>query len=219
MIVSNHNLDAVFVSPHKMIGGPDTPGYLNSLGIPGGYVDPESWDRDAALERIKSRFDIDGALIEAYEHPYLYFSADVKSDPGVDQAELEAAVVDELMKFPGVALAVSSSALRRGGLPDNELYRAVVRNFHPKRSGDVFLVFEPNWFINDFDGLVVASTHGSPWNYDTHVPIVFAGHGLSPRVVDRRVHTVDIAATLSAYLGIRAPSGSVGEPLEEALSQ
>ena len=198
-------------------GGPDTPGYLESLKIPAGYVDPESWDREAALERIKSRFRIKGELIETYDHPYLYFSAAVKNDPGIDQGELEAAVVDELMQFPGVALAVSSSALRRGGLPDNELYRAVVRNFHPKRSGDIFLVFEPNRFINDFDGLVVASTHGSPWNYDTHVPIVFAGHGVTPGVVDRRVQTVDIAATLSAYLGIRAPSGSVGEPLVEAI--
>jgi predicted AlkP superfamily pyrophosphatase or phosphodiesterase len=161
-------------------GGPNTPGYLNSLGIPAGYVDPESWDREAALNRIKSRFDIEGALIETYDHPYLYFTTAVKNRADIDQGDLEAAVVEELMKFPGVSLAVSSNALRQGGLPDNELYRAVVRNFHPKRSGDVFLVFEPNWFINDFDGLVVASTHGSPWNYDTHVPVVFAGNGLSP---------------------------------------
>lgn len=198
-------------------GGPDTPGYLNGLGIPAGYLDPENWDREAAVERIKSRFDIHGPLIETYDHPYLYFSDAVKNNANIDQGELEAMVVDELMKLPGVSLAVSSNALRRGGLPDNELYRAVVRNFHPKRSGDIFLVFEPNWFINDFDGLVVASTHGSPWNYDTHVPIVFAGNGLSPQHIDRLVQTVDIAATLSASLGIRAPSGSVGKPLDEAI--
>ena len=146
-----------------------------------------------------------------------YFTTAVKNRADIDQGDLEAAVVEELMKFPGVSLAVSSNALRQGGLPDNELYRAVVRNFHPKRSGDVFLVFEPNWFINDFDGLVVASTHGSPWNYDTHVPVVFAGNGLPAQAVDRRVLTVDIAATLSAYLGISMPSGSVGEPLVEVL--
>ena len=50
------------------------------------------------------------------------------------------------------------------------------------------------------------------------MPIVFAGAGLKPAVVDRRVLTVDIAATLAAYLGIKAPSGSVGEPLEEVVS-
>ena len=96
-------------------------------------------------------------------------------------------------------------------------YRSVIRNFHPKRSGDVFLVFEPNWFINDFDGLVVASTHGSPWNYDTYVPVIFAGHDLQPGVVNRRIYTVDIAATLASYVGIRMPSGSVGKPLSEVL--
>ena len=199
-------------------GGPDTPGYLNSLGIPAGYVDPESWDREAAITRIKERFRIKGELIETYSHPYLYFSAEVKSNSKIDQQALEAAVVEELMKFPSVSLAVSSTALRRGNVADTELMRAVKRNFHPKRSGDVFLVFEPNWFINDFDGLTVASTHGSPWNYDTYVPIVFAGAGLAPAVVDRRVLTVDIAATLAAYLGIKPPSGSVGDPLPEVLT-
>jgi predicted AlkP superfamily pyrophosphatase or phosphodiesterase len=199
-------------------GGPDTPGYLNSLGIPGGYVDPEDWDREAAITRIKERFGVEGELIETYSHPYLYFSADVKNDSKIDQQALEAAVVEELMRFPGVSLAVSSAALRRGNLPDTELMAAVRHNFHPKRSGDVFIVFEPNWFINDFEGLIVASTHGSPWNYDTYVPIVFAGAGLEPSIVDRRVLTVDIAATLSAFLGIKAPSGSVGEPLVEVVA-
>jgi len=198
-------------------GGPDTPGYLSTLGIPAGYVDPESWDREAAITSIKERFRIKGDLIETYSHPYLYFSADVKNDRKIDQQALEAAVVAELMKFPGVSLAVSSTALRQGNVADTELMTSVKRNFHPKRSGDVFLVFEPNWFINDFEGLIVASTHGSPWNYDTYVPIVFAGAGLGPAVVDRRVLTVDIAATLAAYLGIKPPSGAVGDPLLEVV--
>ncbi len=199
-------------------GGPDAPGYLNSLGIPAGYVEPETWDREAAIQRIKDQFGIEGELIETYAHPYLYFSAEVKNDRRIDQQALEAAVVEELSKFPGLSLAVSSSALRNGNLPDTDLYRAVTRNFHPKRSGDVFLVFEPNWFINDFDGLIVASTHGSPWNYDTHVPIVFAGAGMTPMNVDRKVHTVDIAPTLAAYFGTKNPSGSVGEPLAEVMN-
>lgn len=196
-------------------GGPDAPGYLNSLGIPAGYVDPDSWETDAAITRIKSRFKLSGGLIETYEHPYLYFRSDIKNSTNIDHDALEAAVVEELSKFPGVSLAVSSSALRKGNLPDTDLMHAVINNFHPKRSGDVFIVFEPNWFINNLDGLIVASTHGSPWNYDTHVPIVFAGAGLKPMIVDRQVHTVDVAPTLSAVLSIKPPSGSVGEPLAE----
>jgi len=199
-------------------GGPDAPGYLESLNIPAGYVDPDSWDKEAAIARIKESFGIEGELIETYDHPYLYFSGDVKNDISIDQEALEAAVVDELSRFQGVSLAVSSSALRRGNLPDTELYRSVLNNFNAKRSGDVFIVFEPNWFINDFDGLIVASTHGSPWNYDTFVPIVFAGANLKPQTIDRKVLTVDVAATLSAYMGIKPPSGSVGVPLVEVLA-
>jgi predicted AlkP superfamily pyrophosphatase or phosphodiesterase len=200
-------------------GGPDTPGYLGTLDIPAGYVDPDSWDRDAALERIKKKFKIKGPLIETYDHPYLYFSADVKNDPRIDQAVLEATVVAELQKFDGVSLAVSSSALRGGNLPDTALYRAVLRNFNAKRSGDVFIVFEPNWFINDFDGLTVASTHGSPWSYDTYVPVVFAGAGLKAQTVDRKVLTVDVATTLAAYMGTKPPSGVAGKVLEEVLAE
>ncbi len=92
-----------------------------------------------------------------------------------------------------------------------------MNNFHNKRSGNVYIVFEPNWFINDFDGLTVAATHGSPWNYDTFVPVVFAGARLQARTVGRRVYSVDVAPTLSAFLRIRAPSGAVGDPLTEVL--
>ena len=200
-------------------GGPDTPGYLNGLNIPAGYVDPDSWDKDAAIARIKKQFRIDGDLIAAYDHPYVYFSDAVRNDRRIDQGALEAAVVEELMKFHGVSLAVSSSALRQGRLPDTDIYRPVINNFNPKRSGEVFVVFEPKWFINDMEGLTVASTHGSPWRYDTYVPIVFAGAGLAPQTVDRRVQTVDVAVTLSTYMEIKPPSGSAGSPLTEVLAK
>jgi predicted AlkP superfamily pyrophosphatase or phosphodiesterase len=199
-------------------GGPDAPGYLNSLGIPAGYVDPDSWDKESAIARIKDQFGISGTLIESYSQPYLYLSDDVKNNRDINIEALEAAIVEELSKFKNVSLAISSTALRNGNLPDTHLHRSVVNNFHPKRSGDVYLVFEPNWFINDFDGLTVASTHGSPWNYDTHVPIIFAGWGLTAQTIDRPVQTVDIAPTLSALLSINPPSGSIGLPLEEVTS-
>ena len=77
------------------------------------------------------------------------------------------------------------------------------------------VIFKPNWFINDFDGLTVASTHGSPWQYDTYVPIVFAGMNIKPGRVSRKVLTVDIAPTLSNFLMIKPPSGRMGQVLNE----
>lgn len=97
--------------------------------------------------------------------------------------------------------------------------RAVLNNYHPDRSGDIYLVFQPEWFINDMDGLSVTVTHGSPWRYDTYVPIIFAGFGLEPQVISRRVHTIDVAMTLSLLAGTRPPSGATGEVLLEVLKQ
>jgi len=72
--------------------------------------------------------------------------------------------------------------------------------------------------INDFDGLTVASTHGSPWSYDTFVPVVFLVPGCAPQRVHRRVETVDVAPTLAALLGTKPPSGATGRVLPEVLA-
>ena len=126
---------------------------------------------------------------------------------------------DELVAFEGVAYAIPSARLREGSLPDNALMQAVLNNYHPGRSGDIYLVFQPEWFIADMDGLSVSVTHGSPWRYDTFVPILFAGQGIAPQKVSRRVHTIDVALTLSIVAGTRPPSGATGEVLLEVLGQ
>jgi hypothetical protein len=174
-------------------------------------------DKAPAIAALKKKSGIDEDLIEAYFQPYIYLNPALIRSKGLDQAEIEQALVEELMKFEGVAAAVSSSALRNDALPDTRLMRSILRNFHPKRSGDIYLVLEPNVFINDFDGLVVASSHGSPWRYDTHVPVIFAGAGLEPQRVTREITPYDIASTLANYLGIKSPSAAIGNPLIEVL--
>jgi hypothetical protein len=93
--------------------------------------------------------------------------------------------------------------------------RSILNNYYPGRSGDIFLVLKPHWIINEFDGLRVTSTHGSPWRYDTFVPMIFAGADVKPQRVARKVHTVDVATTLSAYIGTNLPSGASGQILQE----
>ena len=200
-------------------GAPEAPGYLESLGIPAGYVSPETWDTEPAIARLKSRFGIKGKLIEGYDHPYVYLASDLLDDLDVDLAALEQAIAAELVAFPAVAYAVPSTSLERGIVPDNLLIRAVRNNYNGARSGNVYVVFQPGWFINDLDGLSAAVVHGSPWRYDTYVPIIFAGHGIKPQTVSRRVHTVDVAITLSTMIGTLPPSGAAGEVLMEVLGQ
>jgi hypothetical protein len=199
-------------------GGAEIPSYLQELGVPSGYVDPEGWDRTPGFDALRARFGVGEELIETYEHPYVYLNRDVVEGRGLDRGEVETAVAAELMKLPGVALAVSSTALIEGRAPDVPLVQSVLFNFSPSRSGDVFVVFEPGFYINDFDGLTVAATHGSPWRYDTHVPVVFAGWRVPAASVQRRVQTTDVAPTLSRLLGIKPPSGAAGEPLVEVFT-
>ncbi len=198
-------------------GAPEAPGYLNSLGIPGGYVHPDRWEKTSAFQTLKKKFGIGQELIQNYVHPYLYLNSKVIQDKDLDKAALERAVAAELVKFPDVALAVSSTAMREGNLPDTPIHRAILNNFNPSRSGDIFVVFAPNRFINDFDGLDVAVTHGSPWGYDTYVPILFGGYGVPAQRIVRRVETIDIAPTLAAIAHVKPPSGATGRVLTEAL--
>ena len=198
-------------------GGAEAPGYLAELGFGAEYIDPKSFDTGAAVEAVKARFGISEDLITTYHHPYVYLNRAVIADKGIDQAAVELAVAEALTRFDGVALAVSSRALRSGRVANTPLIRSIARNDYPGRSGDVYVVFDPNRFINDFDGLTVAATHGSPWRYDTYVPIYFAGMGIPAQRINRLVHTVDIAPTLSHLVGVKPPSGSFGSPLLEIM--
>ena len=200
-------------------GAPEAPGYLESLGMPTGYVSPDTWDKEPAIARVKKRFKITGKLVETYSHPYVYLASDLMDNPRIDLAELEAAVAEELVAFPDVAYAIPSTSIEQGTAPENALIRAVRNNHNPSRSGNIYVVFRSGRFINEMDGLAAAVTHGSPWRYDTYVPVIFAGYGIEAQTVKRRIHTVDVALTLSNVVGALPPSGAAGNVLFEVLER
>ncbi len=203
-------------------GAAEAPGYLSEFGIDARYfnpntLDPETLEKLPAIEAVKKKFGINKKLIQAFFQPYVYLNHEVLRERGLNQTEVERAVAVELEKLDGVWLASPSSALPAGSMSDTPLNQAILRNYNSKRSGDIYVVFKPGWCINDFDGLTVASTHGSLWRYDQFVPVIFLGTGMMPQRVYREIATVDVAPTLSAILGITYPSGSVGKPLVEVL--
>jgi len=59
--------------------------------------------------------------------------------------------------------------------------------------------------------------HGSPWRFDTHVPIIFTGPSVQPKTVHRLVYPVDVAPTIAALLGMTPPGSAQGSPLKEVL--
>ena len=198
-------------------GSPEAPPQVNDYGIEADYVDPESWDKTAGIEKLKKEFGIGKNLIQAFNPPYIYLNKQVIKEKGLDLARVEEVVANEIMKFKGVNNAISSTALLEGRVANTEDMRLILNSHNVKRSGDIFILFEPNWFINDFDGLTVACTHGSLWNYDTFVPVIFVGMDLKPQKVYRKIETVDVARTLSAYVDVKPPSGANGKILTEVL--
>jgi predicted AlkP superfamily pyrophosphatase or phosphodiesterase len=196
-------------------GGPEAPGYLQELLQDADYVDADLFTADALNTRLQEKLGVKVDLVNTYFHPYIYLDRNKVAEAELDLAATQRALAQMMMKSPEVAYAFAASDITRGLLKDNAIAAMVSANHQAKRSGDVYVVFRSQSFINDFDGLVVAASHGSVWRYDRHVPVVFVGNGIKAKTVSRPITPYDIATTLANKLDVEAPSGAVGEPLPE----
>jgi len=191
------------------------PEYRQRLGLPAGRIDPADFARviDAALQQ---EHGTDLPFAVGFRNPSVYLNLETVAKLGLDIAEVEADAARAVMTIDGIAAAVTRSDLLAGRVPDSRLMRTLKVAFHPARSGNVLVLQEPFWFLyhsHDQD----SAMHGAPYEYDTHVPLFFAGPGIEPRTVDRPVTPLDVAPTISRILGIARPSGCRGEVLVEVL--
>jgi len=201
-------------------GGPEIPTYLQQLKINTGRIDPALIEKEIKKE-LKKRFGRDD-LIFPFKAPYVYFKHDVIEQAKLSPSEVARAVSKGAMSVNGIAIAVHSAEGARRSSVDTELRTQIIRNQNPKRSGDVYVVQSPNWIIDEEAHepnapLPTKTIHGSPWTYDTHVPVFFAGNSVFHGIEKRKILTTDLAATLAAYLKIKPPSACTGKPLPEVL--
>ncbi len=92
------------------------------------------------------------------------------------------------------------------------------RGYFPGRSGQVFLVSREGEFVVDRDPLY-AFMHGSPWEYDTHIPLLFHGAPfIRPGTSKDPVSQQDVVPTLAALLGTAPPATAIGRTLQQALA-
>jgi len=131
---------------------------------------------------------------------------------GIDSVELERQVKEGLMKIDGVADVYFRRELLDVATPERPYLDALRHGYYPPRGEDFLLRFCENCLVT---GSTTGTSHGTPYSYDTHVPLVFWGTGVRPATVDRSVYTVDLAPTLAALLGLRSPAGVDGQPLTE----
>jgi len=189
-------------------GMADMPEYMTGLGYMAGRLDPDQIV--AAANKAGNRFGIN-EIVRFFYRPYVYLNHEKIAAAKLDRIKVERALADVLTDIEGISLAAASSRLSE--YPTSPLWEQVRNNYHPYRSGDIYIIQEPYWFL--FDKGPIAAMHGSPWRYDTHVPIIFVGPSIQARKVHRRVHPVDVAPTIAALLGMTPPGSAQGSPLEE----
>jgi predicted AlkP superfamily pyrophosphatase or phosphodiesterase len=149
----------------------------------------------------------------------LYFNFKALERDGVKPEEIEEVGCQAALTVPGIARCFTRAQLLRGAVSlTDPIERRVLHGFYPSRSGDLIVVQEPFNYLSEGKDRDPA-THGSPYSYDTHVPLIIMGAGFTPDRYFQAAAPADIAPTLAAVLGVQTPSNSVGRILIEALRQ
>ena len=207
-VVGLRNTLIVLSADHGMA---EMPEYMTGLGYEAGRIYSE--DVMAIANSLGEQlFGVD-AIARTFFRPSLYLDHEVIAAADLDVSVVARQLAAVLGEQAGFGAARSTVELLSG--EHSGIAWQMQNNAHPQRSGDIYIAQAPYWFM--FEKGAIAAMHGSPWNYDTHVPIIFAGMGIRGKQVDRAVHPVDVAPTLSALLGMPAPAAAEGTVLVEVL--
>jgi predicted AlkP superfamily pyrophosphatase or phosphodiesterase len=146
-------------------------------------------------------------------YPNAFVSEPAFATLRMTEAAAEQAVGDALERI-GMRGFYTKAQLARGETPDTKLGRQYLHSYSPY-GGWYVLGVPPPFTIGDTEG----TDHGSPYSYDTHVPLAFFGVPFQPGMYHQHAEPVDLAPTLASLLGINTPTGAVGHVLTEALTQ
>ncbi len=139
-----------------------------------------------------------------------YLNAQLIESKKLDEAEVEKTAADAARKTPHVFRVYTREQILTGQAPEDSVTAAVRNGLYRGRSGDVFVIQEPG-YLYEADG----TSHGTPFNYDTHVPVIFMGPGIKPGHYYEKIEANDIAPTLAAIAEVAQPNGSIGRVLQE----
>jgi hypothetical protein len=138
--------------------------------------------------------------IEARPGAWLYLNRKLLQAENLAQADVEAALADWLTRQPGVQAVYTRTQLSRPLPAEDALGVQVKLSFHPARSGDLFVVLRPYYLMATPFGL--GTNHGTPHDYDTHVPLLIYGTGIHAGKHDEAVTPLAAAPILAQALGI-----------------
>ncbi len=208
--VGRGNYTLFLTSDHA---GAHVAAYLSDKKIPAGL-----FDEDVLEDKLDSYLDEKYGstnLIASVSNHQIFFNYAEVDEHKISRRELTRQIRYFLLTYPDIAQVYTREALSDNAYGSSSPIGKRVKNgFNPRRSGDVVFVLQPGRVPDYAD---TGSTHGSTYNYDTHVPIIFYGKGINHGQTIRHVRIIDLAPTISALLGINAPNAATGTPIPEVI--
>ncbi len=192
-------------------GAAETPLHLQDLQGPAG-VFPEGKLKDTLNAQLQKVIGAKKDFVLAVHNQQIWFN---HRELGVNGLQMAIGVVKaHLRTQPGVYDVLTMEEVMR--MPTEYPFIAETRRgLHPRRSGDIVFFLEPGWHADDEYFGKGGTTHGSPYPYDTHVPLLWYGWKVKPGQTVEAVSITDIAPTLAALLRIMRPNGCTGKVIED----
>ncbi|WP_100616276.1 alkaline phosphatase PafA [Confluentibacter citreus] len=188
----------------------EVPAYLQSNRIPAGYFDNSGF-RKKISQFLVSKFGASD-LIENISNNQIFLNRIKLLEMNLILEDVQQVIVNEIITYKHIDKAYTGSSLTNSVFSSG-IESLLQMGYNQKRSGDVVFVLDPSVISYSEKG----STHGSSFNYDTHVPLLFFGKGIKHGETLQKTEITDIAPTMSALLGISFPNASTGKPLEFVL--
>jgi len=143
----------------------------------------------------------------------LYFNHDTLAEKKIAPTEF-CNFIREWALSTGKFIAGYSREQLLDGRAPGQLGEFVLNGYNAERSGDMVILAKPLLV----PGGTTGTTHGSPYMYDNHIPVLFYGSMFKPGRYADEFYITDIAATLCSALHIDHPVGSYGKPFVKAIA-
>lgn len=192
----------------------DVPSYLLDQKIQAGYTNLAYAGHlfDSLLKVQLGIPDDKGKFISKTVNQQIYLNHDFIEQMKISSYEVEEYFTENFKKLQGVLQIYTSYDMQKNDYTD--LVPSMIQNgFYESRSGDLIINLEPGWV----EFYKTGTTHGSPYSYDSHVPLIWYGKKIPAGFTNESTPITHIAPTLSLMLDIPFTSGNVGQPIEEVL--
>ena len=190
------------------------PSYLQSVKLKSGYY--STGRAGVYLNTEINKALGKGEWLLDVSNDQIFLNAAVIDSAGRDPQEVRRTIANIALGSEDVFEVYTDEQVVQGSEND-ELLRLLRNGYNVQRSGDILAVMKPNHLGNGYGSK--GTTHGTGFNYDTHVPIIFYGHSVPSGKSVRKVAITDIAPTLSMLLDISLPNAATGQPLTELFDQ